>query len=80
MLRRKKCRKENDSELEACVLCGCVTNIPKSMPIEKRWGYLPGAGQLCRDCAIQIAAEEQAAMKRGFVYSLPVYGGKGEQR
>ena len=60
--------------------CGCVTNIPKSMPIERRWGYLPGAGQLCRDCAIQIAVEEQAAMKRGFVYSLPVYGGKGERR
>lgn len=75
MLHRKQCKDyiQNNSEYECCVLCGCLTDIPKSMSIEKRWGYIEGAGQLCRECAIKNAADEKAAMQRGYVYSFPVY-------
>lgn len=61
------------SKYEKCILCGAVTNVPIASPIDQRPDYLPGAGQLCRECAIRNVVEEQNAMRRGFVYSLPVY-------
>lgn len=75
MLFRKRREDYNldDSQYETCVLCGSLTDTPKSMPLEKRFGYLHGAGQLCRECALQNIDEEQAAMRKGFVYSIPVY-------
>lgn len=35
---------------ERCVLCGTLTDIPLSMNIDLRYGYVEGAGQLCRKC------------------------------
>lgn len=70
-------RKVQESEYEICVLCGTKTNIPKSKPLELRSDYLPGAGQLCHECAIQNVNEECYAMRNGYAYELPYYRKKG---
>lgn len=66
-----------DEEYEMCVLCGAITDVPKSEPLELRSDYLPGAGQLCHECAIQNVNEERTAMRNGFAYALPLYEKKG---
>lgn len=40
----------NGKELEVCVLCGKVTNVEHSTPIDQRKGYVAGVGQLCDSC------------------------------
>ena len=63
----------SESDMELCVLCGKVTDVPVSEPLEERMNYLPGAGQLCKECAIENIQEEKAAMRSGFVYAMPLY-------
>lgn len=75
MLERLQSTQETDYEV--CVICGAITNVPKSRPMELRSDYLPGAGQLCHECAIKNINEERDAMRKGFVYSLPLYEKKG---
>ena len=41
---------ENPEEMERCVICGRVTDVPVSLPISKRKTYMPAAGPLCEDC------------------------------
>lgn len=41
-------------EFERCVLCGKLTDIPKSLPIEFRSNYEIGAGQLCDICSFKL--------------------------
>ncbi|WP_165388900.1 hypothetical protein [Cuneatibacter caecimuris] len=43
------------------------------MPVEMRSDYIPGAGQLCHECAVQNAEEERTAMKNGFVYTMSLH-------
>ena len=38
-------------EFERCIICGTLTNIPFSMPIDLRENYEIGLGQLCAECA-----------------------------
>ena len=38
-------------EFERCVLCGKLTCIPISMPVDWRENYEIGCGQLCVECA-----------------------------
>jgi len=38
---------------ERCVMCGNVTNVPVSMPIDFRDNYEAGCGQLCSECALK---------------------------
>jgi hypothetical protein len=35
---------------EKCVMCGVETTILKTTHIDFRYGYVEGAGQLCREC------------------------------
>lgn len=35
---------------EKCYLCKCDTPHYKDDPIEKRFNYIEGAGQLCQEC------------------------------
>lgn len=54
---RKKKTSQIDSEedsFERCVLCGAVTDVPVQMPVSERKCYIPGAGQLCRDCCREL--------------------------
>ena len=38
-------------EFERCVMCGSMTCIPVSMPIDWRENYEIGCGQICAECA-----------------------------
>lgn len=35
---------------ERCCVCGTDTQVPASLPIEMRSGYVEGVGQLCLRC------------------------------
>ena len=41
----------NTEEFERCILCGNLTCIPISMPIDWRENYEIGLGQICAECA-----------------------------
>ena len=41
-------------EMEKCVVCGKITNIPKNMPIDERKTYVETSGQLCKECCMEI--------------------------
>lgn len=38
-------------EFERCVVCGKLTCIPISMPVDWRENYEIGLGQICAECA-----------------------------
>jgi hypothetical protein len=41
----------NSNEIyETCIMCGCKTETLKTTHIDFRYGYVEGAGQLCRNC------------------------------
>ena len=40
----------NEKEKDMCHLCGCETPHYKDGPIDKRYNYIEGAGQLCQEC------------------------------
>ena len=46
----------NTEEFERCVMCGALTCIPVSMPIDWRNNYVIGCGQLCNEC---VAAQQK---------------------
>lgn len=48
-------------EFERCVICGALTCIPVSLPIDLRENYEIGCGQICAECAKkqQKAAERK---------------------
>ena len=43
---KKNITQTNLEEYEVCIMCGAITDIPTSMPLKMRTGYLSGAGQL----------------------------------
>lgn len=45
----------SDDLYEHCVVCGCLTNVKTSDPIELRKHYILGCGQLCEYCYLQLA-------------------------
>ena len=48
-------------EFERCIMCGKLTCIPVSMPIDWRENYEIGMGQVCAECAKkQREADERA--------------------
>lgn len=63
--RKKQSGSTPEQAFERCVLCGAVTTVLKTTPLEQRSGYLEGAGQLCPDCARQNMADEREAMGNG---------------
>jgi len=44
---------KNNTEKDKCVKCGEITMYEKNVHIDRRMGYVEGAGQLCNDCFIQ---------------------------
>lgn len=53
--------------LEHCVMCGALTAVPVSMPIEDRQYYEAGCGQLCSDCYKKLnefPCDEEAPARR----------------
>ena len=49
-----KRKKQPDSEIERCVICGKPTEYHADTSIDKRDYYVEGAGQLCRKCFFEI--------------------------
>ena len=41
----------NTEEFERCVICGKLTCVPISMPVDWRENYEIGLGQICAECA-----------------------------
>jgi len=44
----KKVKEDNN---ETCKMCGARTNYSSQDPIESRYGYVEGTGQLCFRCS-----------------------------
>ena len=36
--------------METCVTCGVETDVPIDKPVDVRYHYVEGAGQLCKKC------------------------------
>lgn len=53
----------DDSVYERCVLCGCVTDVPRALDVNKRCCYIDGAGQLCRDCYLELLRERRPSFQ-----------------
>lgn len=54
---RKKKTSQMDfdrNSFERCVLCGAVTDVPRQQSVSERKCYVPGAGQLCSDCCMEL--------------------------
>lgn len=46
--------KKDEFELyENCIMCNAETTILKSTHIDFRYGYVEGAGQMCRECYLK---------------------------
>lgn len=39
---------------EVCVVCGRITDVPRTAHIRARRTYVPGCGQLCDECCKEI--------------------------
>ena len=50
----------NTEEFERCVMCGALTSVPISMPVDWRENYEIGLGQICAECA----KKQQKALER----------------
>ena len=59
----------NTEEFEHCIICGALTCIPVSMPIDWRENYEIGCGQVCAECAKK---ERQAAEKGNALTSAQI--------
>ena len=47
-----KKQKDEFDMFEQCIMCGEETTVLKTTHIDFRYGYVEGAGQLCRECYI----------------------------
>ncbi len=41
-------------QFEVCVSCHRITDVPASLPVRQRRGYIESVGQLCEDCYYEI--------------------------
>jgi len=51
---RKKNTDPYSKPLERCISCGEFTDVPVNTPIKDRAFYVPGAGQLCEKCCVEL--------------------------
>ena len=56
-LRRRREAALQNNTYERCVLCGKETDVPLSLPIDRRDCYVESSGQLCRDCWQRVYGE-----------------------
>ncbi|RKD22039.1 hypothetical protein BET04_06800 [Caminicella sporogenes] len=61
LFKRKKDLKKD--LYETCIICKCKTHIRKDQPIEERYGYIEGVGQLCYECYKEIKNFEISKFK-----------------
>ena len=53
-LNKRRIIRGRPEEMDNCVSCGKETDCPKTMPIDYRYYYVEGAGQLCKECYDKI--------------------------
>lgn len=53
---RTKASGSRRKQMERCVLCWCLSNVPKDTPIAKRKYYVQGQGQLCENAAMSCSS------------------------
>ena len=53
-----------EQKFERCAMCGALTDVPISKPVELRRNYEIGLGQLCMRCAKEMR-EEDARLEKG---------------
>ena len=51
---KRKFGENTACECEKCVSCGIATDVPVDAPVDERKCYVPGGGQLCRKCCIEL--------------------------
>ena len=39
-----------ETNMEKCVVCNIETDVPVDKPVDLRYHYVEGAGQLCKSC------------------------------
>ena len=39
-----------EADMEKCVVCDVETDVPVDKPVDLRYHYVEGAGQLCKSC------------------------------
>ena len=61
----------NDDIFDTCVLCGEVTPYKRSTHIDYRYGYVEGAGQLCKSCYDRGTERRQIVIPADLVYNTP---------
>lgn len=49
---------DKNDEVEKCILCGKDTEYVFKIPIQERNYYIPGCGQLCKQCYLEIKDPE----------------------
>ena len=46
-------------QTEQCVVCQIDTKVPVDKPVDARYNYVEGAGQLCKECWNKIYNKQQ---------------------
>lgn len=60
-----------DDGYEICVLCGKVTDVKFTTPVDYRYHYIEGAGQLCKSCYNRGTERRQIIIPADLVYNTP---------
>lgn len=55
---RSECLHAVPGEMERCVLCWELTDVPRDEPVSMRNYYIPGQGQLCARCYYALYGEQ----------------------
>jgi hypothetical protein len=56
---------------ETCVLCGTETPYDETTHIDYRYGYIEGAGQLCKECYNRGTERRHIIIPADIIYNTP---------
>ena len=63
--------KTKADEIDCCVLCGAETPFKRSTHVDFRYGYVEGAGQLCKSCYDRGTERRQILIPADIIYNTP---------
>lgn len=56
---------------DICIMCGVETPYEFETHIDYRYGYIEGAGQLCKTCYERDTKHEQIVISSDLIYNTP---------
>ena len=56
---------------DTCILCGAETPYEFETHIDYRYGYVEGAGQLCKSCYDRGTERKQLVVPEHIIYNTP---------